>query len=701
MAPAERLAIRVAFACVAAVALAGSTTSAGAKRPAVVHGSPAGTYRGVIEGFYGVPWTPLARRSMIAWMGRHHMNTFVYAPKDDPYQRAAWRTRYPARQVSHFRKDLAVGRGAGVRFTYSISPGLDMCYSAAADREALTRKLGQLRRLGVRDFMLAFDDISPGFSCDADTARYGSGGAGLGRAHAEVASAVLRWLRATNASSRLIVVPTDYSGTRSTPYLAALAGNLARAVDVAWTGPWGVSGTISSPQADAIARVLGRRPVVWDNYPVNDFDPQRLHLGPVAGRSPTLMRHVAGLLAIPMNQAEASKLPLYTLGRYFSAPRTYLPLGAWSVGVAELAGSRTAAALLERFAENSLAAATFDDPVPTWSRDSPALWKRLARAGAALRGADWMGAANALEGELRHELAAARKRWPNRLLAAELKPWLTKLRLDALAGLASAAVLRKTRPTLTAVRSTRVGGWWRVSGRARAARPAVVASALARLDRAWASASAAPQELHGGTLRFAYALAHAYGACGKGRLRVTVDGRSAPLTSAGRFALATRLRPRSVVASQPGRRTRARLGAMPAVSSPPSRSVRAALVRRLSALGRAVTRRDADALAPIYDASFRSTDGLDYSGVMGIWRPFLAASKRITSARFSLRLLDDGPLRCGGPVVTAVDWKVGGLVPQNFPHTNNGYGTIGDSAALLWRRSGSAWRIVAATPRMP
>ncbi|MDE6146307.1 MAG: beta-N-acetylglucosaminidase domain-containing protein, partial [Muribaculaceae bacterium] len=52
--------------------------------------------RGVIEGFYGNPWSHEARISMFEFMGRHKMNEYTYGPKNDPYHRGSWATPYPA-----------------------------------------------------------------------------------------------------------------------------------------------------------------------------------------------------------------------------------------------------------------------------------------------------------------------------------------------------------------------------------------------------------------------------------------------------------------------------------------------------------------------------------------------------------------------------------------------------------------------------
>jgi hypothetical protein len=59
--------------------------------------------RGVIEGFYGEPWTMDERKNMFGFMRQHHFNTYVYAPKDDPYQRLQWGDLYPESQLAQMK----------------------------------------------------------------------------------------------------------------------------------------------------------------------------------------------------------------------------------------------------------------------------------------------------------------------------------------------------------------------------------------------------------------------------------------------------------------------------------------------------------------------------------------------------------------------------------------------------------------------
>ncbi|WP_269744652.1 beta-N-acetylglucosaminidase domain-containing protein [Saccharomonospora cyanea] len=61
---------------------------------------PAMPLRGTIEGFYGSPWTHTERLDQLAFYGDVKFNTYVYAPKDDPYHRDRWREPYPADKLA-------------------------------------------------------------------------------------------------------------------------------------------------------------------------------------------------------------------------------------------------------------------------------------------------------------------------------------------------------------------------------------------------------------------------------------------------------------------------------------------------------------------------------------------------------------------------------------------------------------------------
>src|SRR5206468_9967727 len=69
---------------------------------------------GVVEGSYGPVWSHDDRLDAVRWLGRHGMNTYVHAPKDDRYQRYSWQEPYPPEQMADFKTEIAVGREVGV-----------------------------------------------------------------------------------------------------------------------------------------------------------------------------------------------------------------------------------------------------------------------------------------------------------------------------------------------------------------------------------------------------------------------------------------------------------------------------------------------------------------------------------------------------------------------------------------------------------
>src|ERR1700694_2251906 len=80
--------------------------------------------RGVVEGFYGAPWTHDARLEVMSFLAGRGMNAYAYAPKDDARHRAEWRVPYDKAELEHFRELSAYGEAHGVKFGFAISPGL-------------------------------------------------------------------------------------------------------------------------------------------------------------------------------------------------------------------------------------------------------------------------------------------------------------------------------------------------------------------------------------------------------------------------------------------------------------------------------------------------------------------------------------------------------------------------------------------------
>ena len=288
--------------------------------------------RGVVEGFYGTPFAHEDRLWLLERMARWRMNTYVYAPKDDPFHLARWREPYPRERMAEFRALVQAGERAGVRVGFAVSPGRSIVYSDRGDRTALVAKLGALHALGARVLSLAVDDVPTSLIHDADR-----------RAFRSLADAQLMLLRelqdAFGRDSLLWLCPTDYLGVAATDYLEEIGERLDASVEVAWTGRTVVSPEIRAEEAASRAATLRRRVLVWDNTPVSD-GPMRcmLHLNPYTGRDRELDAHVSGVLLNPMEHARASAVTLGCAASYLCDPRGYDAERAWERAVDELGG---------------------------------------------------------------------------------------------------------------------------------------------------------------------------------------------------------------------------------------------------------------------------------------------------------------------------------------------------------------------------
>lgn len=286
-------------------------------------------FSGVIEGFYGRTWSWSAREQMVGFLAEQGLDAYVYAPKADRWLRRGWREAHPAAEFAALLALREQCRRRGVRFGIGLSPwGLQSDYSAA-DRAALHAKLRLLEPLDVDLFCILFDDM-PGAIPDL----------------AQRQAAIVTDVMAAAPAPRLLMCPTYYSfdpqleqffGPMPARYLEDLGAALPAEVDVLWTGPLVLSPGYSRADIDAVANRLGRRPALWDNYPVNDGRKisRFLHLLPVQGRPAALRKWCTGHLANPMNQPLLSQLPLASLAHSLR-DEAYEPERCWREQLAVL-----------------------------------------------------------------------------------------------------------------------------------------------------------------------------------------------------------------------------------------------------------------------------------------------------------------------------------------------------------------------------
>lgn len=384
--------------------------------------------RGVVEGFYGEPWSHDARADVMSFLAGRGMNAYAYAPKDDTRHRTEWRSPYDRADLARFGELAAHGSALGVRFGFAISPGLDVDYESEPDRAALLRKLEPLRESGVSWFLLLLDDIpmQPGL--------------------APRQAALATWLYSALGGADLTLCPTEYVGTRPSPYLSELNAGMPAAVDVMWTGPTVCSPQLTADDARGWTKALGgRRVIVWDNYPVNDaLMTGSLHLGAYQGRDPDLVDVVGGVLCNPMTQAYASQVALGTAMDFLAGPDGYDAGDSWSSVIADVGGDR-------REPLRVLARACADSPIAEPATlDLAVAVEQLERE---LTGPDWSVAVTAIRDELRAARSLTEAFPPpsgpapaTDRLGAEVAPWAAAARRAADAGLAALRLVQASRP---------------------------------------------------------------------------------------------------------------------------------------------------------------------------------------------------------------------------------------------------------------
>lgn len=302
-----------------------------------IHHEPSFPIRGVIEGFYGIPWTHDSRLDCIHFLGKHQMNTYMYAPKDDELQRKLWREKYPAEKIEDFEELLVASQNALVDFYYMISPGNDIVYTKEAEVGVLQQKLKQMIEIGVSHFGLLLDDIDYYLKGEAKQ-KFGT----PGLAHAYLIKQIYSYLKNELAHCQLVICPTEYDTRYDSVYLHELSDNLPPEVQIFWTGPETLAHEIPTSDIAKMSEIFHHPTIIWDNTPVNDFedDKERLFLSPYYNRSYRLNQFgVVGIVANPMSQWELSKLTIGNMAKFmWNAPGFDLTT-SWQETLADYAGS--------------------------------------------------------------------------------------------------------------------------------------------------------------------------------------------------------------------------------------------------------------------------------------------------------------------------------------------------------------------------
>ncbi|CAB5040760.1 MAG: hypothetical protein F2924_01975 [Actinobacteria bacterium] len=317
--------------------------------------------RGVVEGFYGKPWSHEQRVRALKYCGDYNMNTYFLAPKDIPWQRFNWRSLFDETFLAHTQELIEVGHKNAIELAVCVSPGLSVKYSDEADVDAVVNRYKQLFDLGARHFGLLWDDIAWELQHDEDIKRYVSTAA----AHADFTNRVWSKLVALDPHIVLTMCPMHYSGRGNEPYLQVLGQELHARVNIMWTGRSIISEYLDISDAVIFERTTLRPALYWDNFPVNDGGLQKnLYIGPVRGREAGLHKYSSGLVSNPMLQFEMSQIPLYTIGDYLWDTTNYNPDLSWENALKYLVQNEADRNALRKFLRTSMGTAVGGDPAP-------------------------------------------------------------------------------------------------------------------------------------------------------------------------------------------------------------------------------------------------------------------------------------------------------------------------------------------------
>lgn len=294
--------------------------------------------RGVIEGFYGNPWSHKDRLRQFEFYGCNKLNIYVYGPKDDPYHRAHWRDPYPQDEAERLKELVQEAHRNKVQFVWAVHPGGDIQWNLK-DSMAVCQKLEWMYELGVRTFAVFFDDIwGEGSKADKQAGLLNYVTDNFVRKHSDV--------------QPLIMCPTQYNKAWSGgDYLSTLGTRMYPEVRVMWTGN-SVVDMIERDDMEWINKQLGRKAFIWLNYPVNDYCQSRMLMGKTYGNGLDINEMVSGFCSNPMEYAEASKVSLYSIADYTWNMPQYDAVRSWQQAITEL--MPTASEPFRWFCENNI-----------------------------------------------------------------------------------------------------------------------------------------------------------------------------------------------------------------------------------------------------------------------------------------------------------------------------------------------------------
>ena len=400
--------------------------------------------RGIIEGYYGVPYTAEVTKDLFRFMARYKMNTYMYGAKSDPYHSRYWGDPYPTtitedqQRIGYLNQDMMrditkVASETKVNFIWAIHPG--KAFANAEDPQVLDKimaKFESMHELGVRQFGVFVDDVG----VPSDPAIMKLCADNLTMLQQRIDD---KWNKkgaaATNTVKPLHYVPQLYahgwvSLERAREFYESLSTTPEK-ISIYITGRdvWSVP---NNGDLELVSSWLGRDLSWWWNYPCNDQDPTKLFVMDTYSnfRDETHIDNLSHiekglkglntLIINPMQQGELSKVALFSVADYTWNNAAFDNYESWGAAIPAVVGKDYAKAFKKlapylRYYDNDAIGYRIDNYLASVKRGSPR--------------------PNSLLTELRevHEACQVIKAMrsssneSDRLLYNDVRPWLLKL----------------------------------------------------------------------------------------------------------------------------------------------------------------------------------------------------------------------------------------------------------------------------------
>lgn len=275
-------------------------------------------YRGIIEGFYGIPWSWENKKELMKFGSKFKNNLFIYAPKDDPYHRDNWRELYPSEELKKLGEMAEYGNNLKNRFVYTIAPFKKESNPITAENideayKVIEYKFEQLYEVGIRQFGVLGDDVGqlPYFVV------------------VDIINRLHKWVKEKGDVHDLIYCPSSYEMSFSwhPEELNAYNEGFPEDVHIFFTGRKVCSPVnkfdIDELKTKQISEEFGgkgnkrRDPFFWLNWPVNDIDSnyRKLYMG-MGELLENDVDNIVGLVTNPMQEAHPSKVAIFAVSDY-------------------------------------------------------------------------------------------------------------------------------------------------------------------------------------------------------------------------------------------------------------------------------------------------------------------------------------------------------------------------------------------------